>query len=354
VLFKEKVGQIVQFRAISVIVGFGMLVSGGCNDGGGDENVAEVVENIPPVAFVTVDKGLVLENDSAGFSSRYSSDSDGDIVSYSWRQVEGRAVAFDNKKSRLVFVAPEVSEDEILTFELTVTDDGGAIGTDKASLTVKNTPEITYLNDTGQIIGGNFPSSNNSACIGETIAEQDCSHGRDVANNDNSDGHAGFSFTKLDIDGNELEASASEWRCVQDNVTGLIWEVKIEDGGIHDKNTSYRWGGIGALNDGGEYYGDWDALVDGSNLEALCGYSNWRVPTIYELESLVNYDRTGPAIDINYFPNTMLSGYFSINNTRRDTNTAWYVNFDTGSSRRDGLRDNSKHLKYVRLVHNAE
>ena len=57
------------------------------------------------------------------------------------------------------------------------------------------------LNDTGITWGGSYPSGNNAGCTGEEIGAQDCSHGRDFTNNDNSDGHAGFSFTKLDASG---------------------------------------------------------------------------------------------------------------------------------------------------------
>ena len=39
------------------------------------------------------------------------------------------------------------------------------------------------------------------------------------------------SYTKLDINGNELSDDAIEWTMVRDNVTGMVWEVKqIKDG----------------------------------------------------------------------------------------------------------------------------
>lgn len=69
--------------------------------------------------------------------------------------------------------------------------------------------------------------------------------GLSVNNNDDSDGHAGFSFTKLDANGNELLANATDWSCVKDNVTGLIWEVKqggngtVGDEGLHDADDTY-------------------------------------------------------------------------------------------------------------------
>jgi len=41
------------------------------------------------------------------------------------------------------------------------------------------------------------------------------------------------SYTKLDASGNDLPDSATSWVMVRDNMTGLIWEVKTDDGSIH-------------------------------------------------------------------------------------------------------------------------
>ena len=49
------------------------------------------------------------------------------------------------------------------------------------------------------------------------------------------------SFTKLDTQGNPLPLTSTEWVMVKDNVTGLIWEVKTDDGSIHDKDNRYDW-----------------------------------------------------------------------------------------------------------------
>ena len=172
------------------------------------------------------------------------------------------------------------------------------------------------LNDTGINWDGNYSSGNNADCSSSNIsAPQDCHQGRDATHNDDSDGHAGFSFTKLDSNGNTLAASATSWHCVQDNVTGLIWEVKTDDDSERDKDNTYRWGGLTAIGRNspdrkGSYYDDWNELVNTANDDILCSFNDWRVPDIEELSSIVDYSRTDLGIDITYFPNAQ-SQYWS-------------------------------------------
>jgi uncharacterized repeat protein (TIGR02543 family) len=79
---------------------------------------------------------------------------------------------------------------------------------------------------------------------------------------------------------------------VQDNVTGLIWEVKTDDGSVHDKDNTYTWDD--AQN----------VFIAELNSANFGGYSDWRLPTIKELASLVNLGKSNPTIDDDYFPNT--------------------------------------------------
>ena len=223
-------------------------------------------------------------------------------------------------------------------------------------------------NDTGITWGGNYWNGNNADCSGENqvgetiIAQQDCSHGRDaLAAAGKLDkvggGAAGFDFTKLDDRGNDLAATATQWACVRDNVTGLVWEVKTDDGGIHNKDKKYRWGGKTALvnqkarDDGwGEFFDDWDSLVDGSNNEELCGFNNWRVPTLKELTTIVHKGVHSPAIDSNYFPNTKSSGSWSSSPYASSSSYAWVVYFNYGGD--DG---GTRGYDYaVRLVRSGE
>jgi hypothetical protein len=208
------------------------------------------------------------------------------------------------------------------------------------------------LNDTGIDWGGDYLEGNNATCTSNIAAPQDCHQGRDATHHDDSDGHAGFSFTKLDAAGNALPASATEWSCVRDNVTGLTWEVKTDDRGIHDKDNTYRWGGKTALGDGtwGAHYDDWDSLVDGSNNEGLCGLTDWRMPTVKELEGLASRDRYDPAIDTDYFPNTNATVFWSSSPNAYDSSDAWGVFFYYGDSYASDRNGNRR----VRLVRSGQ
>ncbi len=232
----------------------------------------------------------------------------------------------------------------------------------------EDTAVYRLLNDTGIVFRRDSGDENNTDCSSDITVPQDCNQGRDVTHPSDSDGHAGFSYTKVDASGNALAASASSWSCVKDNVTGLVWEVKQNKDGdadadnIHDADNSYRWGGIGHLGTGyGPYHNDWDTLVDGSNDESFCGFSNWRVPTINELENLVNFnenlenldDPDRRTIDTGYFPSTISSIYWSASPNAQYQSNAWAVHFNNGITHRSG-RSSLTVTKHVRLVRSRE
>ena len=200
-----------------------------------------------------------------------------------------------------------------------------------ASHEVSSTPREKLLNDTGMIWGGNALGTNNySGCTSDIAAAQDCHQGRDAQAAAGSlvkkgDGRAGFDFTRLNKDGTEYSGSGdydqAPWSCVRDNVTGLVWEVKTKSGtadsvadiqagkslNIHHKDNLYRWGGITAIGRNhkgrkGDYYDDWNTLVNGSNQENFCGFNDWRVPKHSEFVSLIDHSLIRPSVDTDYFP----------------------------------------------------
>ncbi|SJM90104.1 hypothetical protein CRENPOLYSF2_1470009 [Crenothrix polyspora] len=206
----------------------------------------------------------------------------------------------------------------------------------------KKPPFISKLNDTGIATCATY-NEVGLACPQSNYPRQDAELGRDATLNDNSDGQAGFSFTKISSTGTELAASDTNWSCVQDNVTGLMWEVKTDDGGLHDKDWTYSWydsnnarngGTAGRQNGSGNCSGsqcdtaDFVAIV---NAVGWCGANDWRTPTKEELRSITSYNRIAPAIDVNYFPNTPANGeYASASSFANDSTFAWISYLNTG------------------------
>jgi hypothetical protein len=287
-----------------------------------------------------------------------SSDPDGDSLSYRWvidQRPGGSTVVLSDNTSVNPTFTPDL--DGEYTFSLDVND--GQVNSFTDTVVVTTTTIVvtnSKLNDTGITWGGNYPSGNNATCIGETIDEQDCKYGRDAQAaagtlSKTGAGHAGFDFSKLDSNGNVLVSSATSWSCVKDNVTGLIWEAKTTagSGGIHDANNTYRWGGKTHLltAEFGTLYDDWNTLVDGTNNENLCGFTNWRVPSIEELGSIVSLNSGNPSIDTGYFPNTVVSYFWSSSPDAQGSGYAWYVDFRYGFS--DYLlRSSSVRVRLVR------
>ncbi|WP_460509965.1 Lcl C-terminal domain-containing protein [Hydrogenophaga soli] len=111
--------------------------------------------------------------------------------------------------------------------------------------------------------------------------------------------------------------AGTPWKCVLDTATNLTWEVKTT-GGLHDWNNTYTWYDPIDPNPGlaipGTCIGtpgcDTAKFVATVNAEQLCGYTNWRVPTLSELQGLV-VTGSSPTINSAYFPNTTADFYWS-------------------------------------------
>ena len=145
------------------------------------------------------------------------------------------------------------------------------------------------------------------------------------------------SYTKLDGTGNDLSDAAEAWTMVRDNVTGLTWEVKTDDGGIHDRDNTYSWCDTNGTSNGG-YAGtcgagtDTEDFIASLNVANYGGYSDWRLPTVQELVSLVDASipYPGPTINTDFFPGTQSSSYWSSTTLAYYNEDAWYVDFGHG------------------------
>jgi len=144
------------------------------------------------------------------------------------------------------------------------------------------------------------------------------------------------SYTKLDADGNTLSDSATSWVMVRDNVTGLIWEVKTDDGALHDRDNKYTW------------YDAEDVFIAELNSSGFGGYSDWRLPTIKELTTIVDLEHYNPATDPAYFPNTAWFIYWSSTSPALASIRVWFVYFYDGSDSCICFKSDSYHVRAVR------
>ena len=112
-----------------------------------------------------------------------------------------------------------------------------------------------------------------------------------------------------------------------DNRTGLMWVTDPVDAGI---SNTYTWQ---------------NALAACENL-AYAGFSDWRLPNIRELVSIVDYNRQNPAINTRYFPKTTTSGYWSATTCVPNPGSAWAVSFSYGKM----YSTNKPYYYYVRCV----
>ena len=161
------------------------------------------------------------------------------------------------------------------------------------------------------------------------------------------------SYTKLDENGNDLTDNATEWVIVRDNVTGLVWEVKQDKDDVqnysnpHDADNTYILYDFSnkAPSCGIEIW----KFINDINTEQFGRFSDWRIPTVKELMSIVDRDRYDPSINTTYFPNTESSCYWS--STAYDYFTGWGVCLFKGLVRRSyGDCD----IAYVRAVRGGQ
>ncbi len=234
---------------------------GGGNTGGGTTPTTEPTTEPTPDPGAPSDNvvltipGDILELDrrNATIPFTYTLDLPPSFTAVYGMDISGTAVPgedYDLDNSKLTFPPGQQSAVLNLTTKQSNQPRGG------------RTVKIRFFNDEGQeatqtfIIMGDVRlndtgmeqfSDENSYDLATTVAShpgQDAERGADVVNTTDSNaayfkngsemnpvsnfylGQAGFRYTKIDFAGNELSAQAADWRCIRDEMTGMVWERK--------------------------------------------------------------------------------------------------------------------------------
>lgn len=100
--------------------------------------------------------------------------------------------------------------------------------------------------------------------------------------------------------------------------------IRNTDGSVIDKSTGLMWGKT------------FEKEMTFSDAEKACkelnlgGHKDWRLPTVKELISLVDYEKREPAIDKDFFPDTKSSYYWSSTPYVGCSDYGWVVGFSLG------------------------
>jgi hypothetical protein len=121
--------------------------------------------------------------------------------------------------------------------------------------------------------------------------------------------------------------------------TGLMWKRCAE---------GQSWQVAGACTGTAAGY-TWQGALQQASAAIFAGHTDWRLPNIKELRSLVEDRCHSPAINSTVFPGTPSSGFWSASVYANQPGDAWLVSFNVGDVYIDGV-GGSFQPKQVRLV----
>lgn len=129
-------------------------------------------------------------------------------------------------------------------------------------------------------------------------------------------------------------------RCVRGGQTQQTL-VDNGDGTVTDNRTGLIWqqGEPGAMT--------WGSALTYCEGLSFAGSTDWRLPNIKELESLVDEARSYPSIDTTKFPSAPVARYWSSTNDAGHPGIAWDVAFSSGYSEPQ-LKGSSYNVRCVR------
>jgi hypothetical protein len=128
------------------------------------------------------------------------------------------------------------------------------------------------------------------------------------------------------------------------------------DGTLTHQTTDLMWmqcplgqSGSDCATGSATYY-TWEGVLEAAAASGFAGYTDWRVPDINELQSIVEERCYNPSINEEVFPATPASSYWSSSPFAYSSSYAWYVNFYIGDSFPHDRNDGT----FVRLVRSGQ
>jgi hypothetical protein len=205
---------------------------------------------------------------------------------------------FGSDERQLSSATDEVADGYYDATTLTAVDTGLAAGN------IKNTVNIFGIVGTYEVPGG---TNYGLPKTGQTIS---------YPNGDDTDRDDGYYEKGTPTSGDRYTygftyGTGAEEGTVTDNGTGLMWITDPSAISSPDFNLTMTW----------------EAAITNCEVLVYAGHSDWRLPNINELITIVNWGAISPAMYIGYFANTTFDYYWSSTTCASDTNSAWRVYF---------------------------
>ncbi|HET6497164.1 MAG TPA: DUF1566 domain-containing protein, partial [Thermoleophilia bacterium] len=163
------------------------------------------------------------------------------------------------------------------------------------------------LADTNQRICFNNTTTMACPASGAAFYGQDAQYGWDTTNPETA------RFT--------VSTAVTDYPVVADNVTDLVWQ-----------GCSRGFKGNGCTLPDGTATSDWSTALSYCDSLSWGGYTDWRLPDEYELDSIVDAGTYSPSIDTTAFPAAPSTYFWSSSSYAGNASNAWVVVFLDGDA----------------------